>query len=262
MGANELDSHLAADTSRILNLSIEYIHLGMYQDALDLLSRNYPKVPSDESEPAAVRPENDPLLAYYRGYCRQKLGESGAADFKAASGKTLSYVFPNQPESIPVLRAALVANPADASAHFLLGMLWFSRGLVDPAIEEWQHAESLNPKIPTLDASLGRAMLYVKNKPDQAVAVFQRGLEADPANPAIYLGLDQAMRQLGKSASLRAAMLKRFPDQANMPTALVRALVDDLREDGRDAEADALLAQHFLPRKEGEEPLQPSSQSK
>ena len=40
-------------------------------------------------------------------------------------------------------------------------------------------------------------------------------------------------------------MLKRFPDQANMTTALVRALVDDLREDRRDAEADALLANTF-----------------
>ncbi len=258
----ELDRHLAADTSRILNLAIEYMRLGMYADALDVLSRNYPKTAPDESEPAAVLPANDPLLAYYRGFCRQELGQPGEPDFDAASGKTLSYVFPNQPETIPVLQAALAANPSDASAHFLLGMLWFSRGLVDPAIEEWQRAESLNPRIPTLDASLGRALLDVKKKPEEAVAVFQRGLENDPANPAIYLGLDQAMRKLGQPASLRAAMLKRFPDQANMTTALVRALVDDLREDRRDAEADALLAQHFLPRKEGEEPLQPSGQSK
>ena len=80
-------------------------------------------------------------------------------------------------------------------------MLWFSRGWVDPAIEEWQRAESLNPRIPTLDASLGRALLDVKKKPEEAVAVFQRGLENDPANPAIYLGLDQAMRKLGQPAS-------------------------------------------------------------
>jgi hypothetical protein len=57
-------------------------------------------------------------------------------------------------------------------------------------------------------------------------------------------------------------MLKRFPAQANMPTALVRALVNDLREDGRNEEADALLAQHFLPRKEGEQPLKPTSQTR
>jgi tetratricopeptide (TPR) repeat protein len=258
----ELDGHLATDTSRILNLAIEYMRLGMYADALDVLSRDYPKAAPDESEPAAVLPANDPLLAYYRGFCRQKLGQPGEPDFDAASGRPLSYVFPNQPESIPVLRAALVVNPSDASAHFLLGMLWFSRGIVDPAIEEWKLAESLDPRIPTLDASLGRALLDVKKKPDEAFVVFQRGLHADPTNPAIYLGLDQAMRHLDRPASQRAAMLKRFPDQANMSTALVRALVDDLQEDGRDQEADAVLAQHFLPRKEGEEPFQPKAQAK
>lgn len=257
-----MDGHLATDTSRILNLAIEYMRLGMYADALDVLSRDYPKAAPDESEPAAVLPANDPLLAYYRGFCRQKLGQPGEPDFDAASGRPLSYVFPNQPESIPVLRAALVVNPSDASAHFLLGMLWFSRGIVDPAIEEWKLAESLDPRIPTLDASLGRALLDVKKKPDEAFVVFQRGLHADPTNPAIYLGLDQAMRHLDRPASQRAAMLKRFPDQANMSTALVRALVDDLQEDGRDQEADAVLAQHFLPRKEGEEPFQPKAQAK
>ena len=160
-----------------------------------------------------------------------------------------------------MLRAALKADPADGSAHFLLGMLWFSRGIVDPAIQEWTRAESLNPKIPTLDATLGRALLDVRNKPQEAAVVFQRGLQADAANPAIYIGLDRAMRLSGQPASRRAAMLKRFPDPLNAPTELVRALVDDLREDGRDNEADALLAQHFLPRKEGEEPLQPKGKS-
>jgi hypothetical protein len=36
----------------------------------------------------------------------------------------------------------------------------------------------------------------------------------------------------------------------------VRALVDALRESGRNAEADAVLAHRFIPRKEGEAPLQ------
>ena len=257
-----LDRHLAADSSRILSLAIEYIHLGLYADALNLLSRDYPTVAPEESEPGAVEPRNDPLLAYYRGFCRQELGQSGQADFEAASHMSLLFVFPNEAETVPVLRAALAANPSDASAHFLLGSLWFSRGIVDPALEEWKTAESLNPKIPTLDASLGRALLDVKKEPAEAVAVFQRGLQADSANPAVYIGLDRAMKQMDKSPSERAQMLKRFPDQANMPAVLVRALVNALREDGKDEEADALLAQHFLPRKEGEAPLQPKGQSK
>jgi ABC-type nitrate/sulfonate/bicarbonate transport system substrate-binding protein len=64
------------------------------------------------------------------------------------------------------------------------------------------------------------------------------------------------MQQTGKSASQRADMMKSFPDAAEMPPDLIRALVDALREAGRKAEANAVLVQHFVPRKEGEQPLQ------
>ncbi len=256
--APDLDRHLAADSSRIMNLVMQYDRLGLYSDSLDLLSRSYPSVSPDESEPGAVQPANDPQLAYYRGFCREKLGQSGAPDFQAASHMPLLYVFPNEADTIPVLRAALASNPSDASAHFLLGALWFSKGIVDPALAEWKLAESLNPKIPSLQASMGRALLDIKKQPAEAAVVFQRGLQVDAANPALYLQLDQAMRQTGKPAAQRAEMLRSFPDAANMPAELLRALVDTLREAGRNDEANAVLAQHFVPRKEGEQPLQPT----
>jgi tetratricopeptide (TPR) repeat protein len=253
----ELDRHLAGDTNRILNLVLQYNRLGLYADSLELLSRNYPKVAPEESDPGAVPPSQDAMLAYYRAYCREKLGQAAAADYETASHLPLLYVFPNQPDEITVLRAALTANPNDASAHFLLGSLWFSKGIVDPALEEWRRAESLNPKTPSLQASLGRALLEVKKQPAQAASEFQQGLQAEPGNAALYLGLDQAMREMGRSASQRADMMKTFPDPANMPADLVRALVDALNESGHKDEANAVLAHRFIPRKEGEAPLQP-----
>jgi tetratricopeptide (TPR) repeat protein len=257
--APALDRHLAADPSRILNLVIEYNRLGLYADSLRLLTRHYPQVAAEESEPGAIQPANDPLLAYHRGFCRQKLGQSADADYAAAARMPLLYIFPNEADSIAVLRAALAANPSDASAHFLLGSLWFSRGIVDPALDQWRRAEEINPRIPALHASLGRALLDVKKKPAEAEAVFQRGLAADPLNPALYTGLDEAMRQTGQSPAQRVEMLKSFPDQDKMPAPVVRALVYALREDGRGSEADSVLAKHFVPRKEGEEPLLPAN---
>jgi tetratricopeptide (TPR) repeat protein len=253
----ELDRHLAADTNRILNLVLQYNRLGLYADSLDLLTRNYPKVAPEESEPGAVSPSQDAMLAYYRAFCREKLGQAAAADYETASHLPLLYVFPNEPDEIIVLRAALAANPNDASAHFLLGSLWFSKGIVDSALEQWKRAESLNPKIPSLQASLGRALLEVKKQPAQAATEFQQGLLAEPTNAALYLGLDQAMREMGRSASQRAEMMKAFPDPTNMPADLVHALVDALNESGHKDEANAVLAHRFIPRKEGEAPLQP-----
>jgi tetratricopeptide (TPR) repeat protein len=253
----ELDRHLAADTNRILNLVLQYNRLGLYADSLELLNRNYPTVAPEDSEPGAPSPSTDLLLAYYRGFCREKLGQSGAADYAAASRMPLLYIFPSEPDEITVLHASLAVNASDASAHFLLGTLFFSKGIVDPALEEWKLAESLNPKIPSLQASMGRVLLDVKKQPAEAAAEFQRGFQMEPNNAALYLGLNQAMQQTGKNPAQRVEMMKRFSDPANMPQPLVRALVEALRESGRNDEANAVLAHRFLPRKEGEAPLQP-----
>jgi hypothetical protein len=104
---------------------------------------------------------------------------------------------------------------------------------------------------------MGRVLLEVKKQPVEAATEFQRGFQMEPGNAALYLGLNQAMQQMGKTAAQRAEMMKRFPDPANMPEPLVRALVGALRESGRNDEANAVLAHRFLPRKEGEAPLQP-----
>ena len=258
----QLDEHLAGDPNRILDLVIQYNRLGLYSDSLALLTRKYPAVPADQAEPGAAPPDQYPLLAYYRGYCREQLGRSGLADYQAASRMPLRYVFPERRETLLVLRAALARNPADASAHYLLGTLLFSKGVTDQAIAEWRRAASLRPDIPALDASLGRALLEIEHSPANAAAVFQHGFQVDPANPALYTGMDKAMRQMGRPAAQRVAMLEKFPADADMPADLVRALVDALREDGRDDQADALLAKHFLPRKEGAPPLLPESKGK
>jgi tetratricopeptide (TPR) repeat protein len=258
----EMDRHLAADSNRILNLVQQYDRLGMYADSLELLSRSYPAVAADESDAGAIAPSSDPQLAYYRGFCREKLGQSGQADYEAASHMSLLYVFPNAADTFPVLRAALASNPSDASAHFLLGAMLFSKGIVDPAFAEWKIAESLNPKIPSLQTSMGRALLEIKKQPAEAMAIFQRGLQVDAANQELYLELNEVMRQMGRSASQRADMMKSFPNATDVPADLLRALVVTLREAGRNAEANAVLARQFVPRKEGEQPLQPTSQTK
>ena len=260
--APNLDRHLAADANRILDLVIQYNRLGLYSDSLTLLSRPYPRVSPQESEPGAAPSAENPVLAYYRGYCREQLGQSGKDDYQAASRMSLRYIFPSQAETIPVLRAALASHPSDASAHFLLGSLWFSKGMTEPAIEEWHRAAAIRPDIPTLDASLGRALLRIKKQPAEAAAVFQHGFQVDPSNPALYIGMDEAMQQMDQSPAQRVAMLKRFPENADMPAELVRVFVNALQEDGQSSQADALLAKHFLPRKEGSAPLEPQSKRK
>jgi tetratricopeptide (TPR) repeat protein len=133
----------------------------------------------------------------------------------------------------------------------LLGTLYFSRGLTDEALTEWQHAQRLNPKLPVLDASVGRALLYTTNDPEGALKSFREGIRTDSQNPAVYLGADQSLSILQRPASERVQALAAYPDHATMPNELVFELALSLA-DARDFDgAEALFHNRFFPREEG-----------
>jgi len=244
-------NHLANDSDRVLNVATEYMRLGMYSQALEVLSRNYPAAAEDQSEPGQMPPGKHPMVAYYRGYCREKLGQSGANDFNLAAKLSTDYVFPSRSEDIQVLKAALKTNPQDASAHYLLGTIYFSKGITDQALSEWDEARKLNQNIPVLHASLGHALLHAKNDPEQALQVFQEGLRTDSHNIALYTGIDQALSILQRPPLERVAALERYPDPVNMPTALVYELILNLAESGEFEKATALFHNRFFQREEG-----------
>jgi tetratricopeptide (TPR) repeat protein len=244
-------NHLADDANRVLNVASEYMRLGMYSQALDVLSREYPAAVADESEPGQLPPSKHPLVAYYRGYCREKLGQPQAAEFSAAARLPTDYVFPSRAEDLQVLKAALSANAQDASAHYLLGTLYFSKGITDEALAEWDRARTLNPQIRVLHASLGRALLHEKHDPQQSLSVFEEGLHTDPHNLALYTGIDQALSILRHPPQERVAALERYPDLANMPTSLAYELILNLAEAGEFEKAQALFHNRFFQREEG-----------
>jgi tetratricopeptide (TPR) repeat protein len=198
---------LGDDAERVLNVASEYMRLGMYSRALDILSRDYPPAVPDQTEPGVLPPGKHPLVAYFRAYCREKLGQSSSADFNAATHLPTNYVFPSRPEDLDVLRMATRLNSQDATAHYLLGTLYFSRGLTKEALSEWDHARMLNPQIPVLHASLGRALLHEEDDPEKALKAFQDGLRADPANIELYTGMDQALSILRRPPQERVAAL-------------------------------------------------------
>jgi tetratricopeptide (TPR) repeat protein len=242
--------HLAADPERILTIAVQYMHFGFYSDALEILSRKYPAGAGVVSEPGMPRPEKYALIAYYRGYCREMLRQNGTADFHAASQMPTAYVFPNRPESLDVLKRALTVNPKDANAHALLGSLYMSGGMQDDAMTEWNEARELNPAIPALLRNMGYTMLYSKQSPERAIALFTEGASADAQNPENYLGLERALREAGRSPEERVAALQKFPG-LNPPATLIFQLARDLADAGRYEDAQKELATRFISLEEG-----------
>src|SRR5262249_16762120 len=155
-----------------------------------------PAAPEDQTEPGSLPPAKHPMVAYFRGYCRERLGQSGTGDYQSAAKLSTIYVFPYTSEELMVLRAVSNTDPQNASAHYLLGTLYFSHGLTDPAVAEWSRASKLDPNIRVLDASLGLALLHEKRDAQKALSVFRGGLSSDADNVTLYLGADQALSML------------------------------------------------------------------
>ena len=244
-------AHLAGDPYRVLNIAYEYGRLGLYRKAIEVLSREYPAVKADQAEPGSVAPENHPLVAYFRGYCREKLGESPEQDYAQASRLSALYIFPSRIEEQRALRAAIRKNEKDATAHYLLGTWHFARGQTDAALSEWNRARELNPKIPVLQASTGLALLHIKREFAPALEAFEEGIANDPLNTVNYSGAVVAMTLLGKSAAERVKMLERYPGLSRMPTSLVYELALNRAEEGNYDAAMDLFKNRFFGREEG-----------
>ena len=241
-------THLAGDPERVLELAVDYMALGLWEDAHALLARRYPST-GVVAEPGIALPQDYPLVAYYRGYCAEKLGRAGREDFALASRQSTRYVFPNRPESLLVLRRAVEVNPEDGTAHFLLGSLLLSGGRTDDALGEWEKARSLEPKLPVLHRNLGFTHLYARGAAADALRVFEGGMAADPTNVELYQGADQALSLLGRVPEERIAALRRYPETP-LPTTLVFKRALALAEAGQFAEAEALFPGRFFPREE------------
>jgi tetratricopeptide (TPR) repeat protein len=243
--------HLAADPYRVLNIASEYARLGLYRQAVEILSRDYPSVKADQTEPGMVAPQNHPLVVYFRGYCREKVGERAANDFDQASRLSTLYVFPNTVEDLQALRAAIRVNEKDATAHYLLGTWYLARGKTEAALSEWQQARKINRRIPTLQASIGLALLRTKRDFAGALNTFDEGIENDPSNFVNYSGAVAAMAVLAKSAAERVKMLERYPDLSSMPTPLIYELALNRAEAGNYEGAIDLFRDHFFGSEEG-----------
>ncbi len=154
--------HLAAEPERVLNIVDIYLRAADYSAALSLLERTYPQVPANQMEPGAVLPQQNPLIVYYRGYCREMLGKSATADYAAASKLPVRYVFPSRFSSLFVLRSAIRANPADGTAYYLLGTLELQLQLLNAAIDDLRSSIRANFKEPVVfwNLSWGLADLH------------------------------------------------------------------------------------------------------
>jgi tetratricopeptide (TPR) repeat protein len=246
-----LSGETGSDPERVLRNAALYVRLGLWKNALSVLSRDYPAVPPEQAEPGLPLPQKHPVVHYYRAFCLRHLQQPADAAYETASKLPADYVFPHGAETLEVIEAALRDRPNDAKARFLLGSLRMASGRADEAIAEWKRAAALDPSIRVLHANLGRTLLLLNHDASGAAEAFRAGLGPDARNTALYAGLGTALSILGRPANEYTAALERYPDPAAMPASLVYNQALSYAEGAQFEKARAMFRGRFFPREEG-----------
>ena len=198
-------SLLAGDPERVLALADQYRQIGAYDDALKLLEHHYAEQPVNQRSPGASLPQDYPLVAYYRGYFKKKLGQDPKPDFDIAAKQSTLYVFPHREIEYRILKAALEQNENDATAHDLLGDLYFDSNRATKAMAEWQHALAFNKNLPALHRNLGLALLDYAKDPAAALRVLQEGVMMAPNDGELAHAFERANKLAGATSPSAAA---------------------------------------------------------
>ncbi len=183
------------DEQRRIEAATAYVELGEYVTAEQLLR------PGAGSAGSAT-------AAYLRAHVAELVGKSqdAARLRRQAARAPVRGDMPSRLEELAALDAALKADPKDANAHYLAGLVLHSKGRPDEAIDHWQQAAAIGHADATVYRCIG--MVLGRDKPAEAIPYFQRAAEAAPEAMQVYEDLDGVYQQVGELRK-RVAMLER-----------------------------------------------------
>ncbi len=180
-----------------INAAIDYMKAGFYADALYTLEF------ADASYP---------LVGYYKGYCKAKMGEDGSADVKFADSLATGYCFPNRLEDIAVLQFATEVCPEGANAHYYLGCLYYDKFRYADAAAEWEACVSIDATHGKTWRNLSLYYFDKANEPEKAKEALEKALEYKGDDPRLLLEYEQLLKNMNYSIDERLAVYDKYPE--------------------------------------------------
>jgi tetratricopeptide (TPR) repeat protein len=234
----ELVEIMRHSASSYLELAADYGDCGLWDEAIDVLSR-YIAAADDK---ARVHP----LVHYHLGYYLEQkgVGQKANEHYRLGAETPPDYCFPFQWESAEVLQHAMKQNPKDAKAPYYLGNLLFD---LQPkkAIEAWERSRALRGSFATVHRNLGLAYAQVENDLPKAMASLQKAVACDPRDPRLFAELDAVSEAAGVAPEKRLALLEQNHQiVAERDDALLREIVLHILV-GKCDRAIKLLDHHF-----------------
>lgn len=223
-----------------LELSLDYMKAGLYDDALRILD--------------ACR-EDSPMAAYYEGYVfEQKHDGSRAAEkYRAGEARSYLYCFPNRTEEILILESAIQALEKAPRAHYYLGCLLYDKKESESAILHWEECAAQEPGFAMAHRNLAVAYYNKKKDTQKALAAMKKALELKPGYSRFLMEYDQLCARAGYPAGERLSLLESRIGLVKERDALYIEYISLLNQTGQyDQALSCLGAHHFHPWEGGE----------
>ncbi len=199
-----------------LEVAGDFLNAGLWEDGTEFLTQVV-NASADQSKVS-------PLVYYDLAYFAQKLNqpEKAASYSQLAVKASPEYVFPFQMEMIPVLEAAIAANPADARAPYYLGNLLFDW---QPAQAKtlWEKSVALGADFPVVYRNLAQVYTREGGQRDKVQSLLEKGVQYG-GNAKIFDQLDQLYEENGVAPEKRLALLEAHQAMLNRPEVISREI--------------------------------------
>jgi tetratricopeptide (TPR) repeat protein len=184
-----------------ISYALDYAAAGLYEDAVSFLQLYLDDHTADVY----------PMVWYYLGRWQQLLGGNEKAKnyYQKGAMQDATLCFPNRIEDVPVLKAAIGMNPADAKAHYYLGNLLYDKRLYNEAIEQWELSAHKDDSFPTVLRNLGIAWFNKKNDPVKALHYYEKAFALDTSDARVLMELDQLYKRINKDTVQRLRFLEQ-----------------------------------------------------
>ncbi|KQR12251.1 DUF5107 domain-containing protein [Cellulomonas sp. Leaf334] len=166
----------------------------------------------DDVVAAAVRVSGNvrPVALYTAARVLDELGRPAEAAARRTQAREadLTWAFPFGLDAHDVLQAAVLADPDDAVARLLLGMLLHAHGRRREAAELWERAIGLGLRHPVLLRNAALTAYNVTHDDDLAWRRYAQAVAAAPDDARLRHEQDQLAERLGHPGADRLARLR------------------------------------------------------
>lgn len=223
-----------------LELSLDYMKAGLFDDALTILKHC---------------PDKNPLCSYYQGYIYNKIGQTTKADkyYKKAETLCPDYCFPNRLEEITILQNAIRSSHNMPMAHYYLGNLLYDKKQYREAVFHWEKSIEIKSDLAVAYRNLAIAYYNKQHDTAKALEMMQKACNLDSSYPRLWLEFDQLAAKAHISKEQRLSIMQQHLEITKQRDDLYLRYITLLNCTGHYTEALAALKTHrFHPWEGGE----------